>query len=522
MKIFLVFPVLMSFLAGCSPPEPSAPGKNHLIYIIADAPASLDPAATQDLVYYQIAFNIFETLITVNWKTGVFEPALATRWQSDSPQLNWTFVLRRGVRFHDGSPLHAEAVKISFERQFVAGSPYYRRKITDVFGPLAFAMIQEIRALNDSTVQFILKYPHAAFLDNLASPYYATIVSPAALETHQENFGRHPIGTGPFAFVRWDSTGKIVIKKFPQYWRQPAQLDSVIYKVVHSLDKKINDLRRGEADVISGLNAASVDQFYRDASFKMVEELSLATVILGMKFRNPPFDARRVRQAVAHAIDKKYIVANVSRNLAIPAKGPLSPLLAFYDSTLTAPEYDTVRAKTLLPKNGDDGRASVKLGYCVDTDSERGNPMAQAIKHDLQKAGLPISVQPYSNWPSYEANVLAGNDCELFLWGNLSFTRHSGDFFYALFHSRSPGNFFNYKNSAVDKLLEQARRAPDREQQRRLYRRAQEIILWETPAVFISHPKTVYATRAWVKKFSTDPLGIPSLKEVELENRSQK
>jgi len=521
MKNLLILPVLAGFLAGCSPPGPSAPGKNHLIYIIADAPTSLDPARADDLVYYQIAFNIFETLVTVNWKTGAFEPALATRWQPDSSRLTWTFVLR-GARFHDGSPLNAEAVKISFERQFVAGSPYYRPKFTDRHGPLAFAMIQEIRAVDDSTVQFQLKYPHAAFLDNLASPYYSTIVSPAALESHKENFGRHPVGTGPFEFGRWDSTGEIVIKGFSPYWSRPAQLDSVIYKVVPSLDKKIDDLRRGKADVASGLSAASVNQFYGDSSFKMVEELSLATAILGMKLRNSPFDALHVRQAVAHAIDKRYVIGSLGRNLSIPAQGPLSPLLAFYDSTLAAPEYDTVRAKMLLQKSGYAGQPLVKLGHCVDTDSERASPLLQAIKHELQKVGIPVAVQLYSNWPSYEANVLKGNDCELFLWGHLSVTRHPGDFLYALFHSQSPQNYLNYKNSEVDAMLEQARRAPDREQQCRLYRRVQEIILWETPAVFISHPKVVYAIRAWVKNFSADPLGIPSLKEAELENRSQK
>jgi len=512
MKKFLFVLASAGFLAGCSRPDPVS-GNKQLIYMIAAAPVSLDPAETNELVYYQIVFNIFETLITVNWRTGAFEPALATHWRYDSSQVRWTFNLRRNAFFHDGSPLNAGAVKISFERQIVAEGT---DKKTGLYGRQAFAMIREIRAVNDSTVQFLLKYPHAAFLDHLASPYYSTIASQRGLETHAENFGRRPVGTGPFEFVRWDTAGQIVLKKFSQYWGQRPHLDSVIYKVVESVDEKIKALRRGQADVISGLSAASVSQFYSDTSFRIVEETMLATAILGMKLRQPPFTNAAMRQAVAHAIDKNYLAVNVSRNLAIPAHGPLSPLLAFYDSTLVVPEYDTVRAKILLQQAGAIGRLPVKLAYCVDTDNRRGAPLVQTIKHNLQAIGMQTEILPCPNWQKYEAGVLHGAAAELFIWASLSFTRHPGDFLYSLFYSKSPNNFFDYKNSEVDRLLEQAQRTVDFTAQRRLYRRVQEIVLQETPAVFFNHPKVVYATRSWVKNFSTDPLGIPQLKEVTL------
>lgn len=515
MKKFLFMLASAGFLAGCSRPD-KIDGNNRLIYMIAAAPGSLDPTEVNDLFYYQIVFNIFETLITVNWRTGAFEPALAMQWNYDSSQTSWTFNLRRGVRFHDGSPLNAGAVKISFERQIVADGT---DKKNGLYGRQAFAMIREIRAVNDSTVQFMLKYPHAAFLDHLASPYYSTIASQRGLETHAENFGRHPVGTGPFEFVRWDTAGQIVLKKFSQYWESPPPLDSIIYKVVESLDEKIKALRQGRADVISGLSAASVSQFYSDTSFRMVEEASLATAILGMKLRQPPFNHAAMRQAVAHAIDKNYLAVNVSRNLAIPAHGPLSPLLAFYDSTLAVPEYDTVRAKILLQQAGAIGPLPVKLAYCIDTDNRRGAPLVQTIKHNLQMIGVQTEILPYSNWQKYEDEVLRGGAAELFIYGNLSFTRHPGDFLYSLFYSKSPNNFFNYKNPEVDRLLDQAQRTVDIAAQRRLYRRVQEIVLQETPAVFFNHPKMVCATRAWVKNFSIGPRGIPNLKGVTLNKR---
>jgi len=509
-------------LPACSTDDPAEIANANpqiLRFAIQSHPASLDPAATRDLTYYQIAFNLFETLIAVNWQTGQFDSRLATTWQADSTGLCWTFTLRRGVKFHDGTPLNAEAVKISFERQFEARSRHYRSQATDKYGPVAFDMLKEIRALNDSTLQFILKYPHAAFPDNLATPYYASIVSPRALETFGENFGQHPIGTGPFEFVRWLPDSQIVIKNFSLYWGKTAKLDTVIYQVIPLVESRIEALEQGQVDVIGGLSAAYVDRLYSNQDITMVEELSLATVILGMKCGQYPFNKIEARQAVAHAIDKKNIVLNLGRNLSIVARGPLSPLLAYHDSTLASSSYDTVKARAFLKRVGYAGDVSVVLNSCVDTDSLRGSPTLQAIKTDLEQVGLTMVMQPYHDWSNYETKVLHGHNRVLFYWGRLSFTRHPGDFLYSLFHSKSPQNYFNYKSPEVDELLTRARRTIDREQQRLLYRRVQEIILQEAPAVFISHPKIVYATRTRVKNFHATPLGIPLLQEVELEER---
>lgn len=514
--------LLLGFLLGCAERQPPDAAVNYLRYVIAAPPNSLDPAATQDLSFYQIAFNILETLIAVNWQTGAFEPALATSWQPDSLHLRWTFVLRRGVFFHDGSPLNAAAVKASFERQFLAASPYYHPKLTDRYSLTAFDMMKEIRAPNDSTVQFILKYPHAAFLDNLASPYYATIVSQQGLATYGENFGRHPIGTGPFEFARWDSKGgSIVIKKNSRYWREPAQLDSVVFQVIPGLEARINDLRQGRAEVISNLSAASVFSFYGDTSITMIEEQSLGVVLVGIKNNKPPFNILQARQALAHAINREYIVKNLGRNLSLLAKGILPPMLAYYDSTLTTLPYDTAKARTLL-QNGAAPRRVLQFGYYADTDSLRRSPLLQEIVYELKQAGIPTIIRSYNDWREYETETLKGDSADLFIWASLSYTRHPENFLYALFHSQSPQNYCGYANAEVDALLEQARRTRDAATQQQLYRRVQEIILREAPAIFISHPKIVYAIRARVKNFRASPLGIPQLTAVTVEKSPPK
>jgi peptide/nickel transport system substrate-binding protein len=520
MKSTMVLLLIVLYLSGCSKQEPSQAIKRSdaiLIYGIPQAPTSLDPATATDLIYYQITFNIFETLIAIDWATSEFIPVLARSWQSDSTGLRWRFSLRQGVVFHDGSPLNAEAVKISFERQYDESSPYFRRNVTDKWGYSTFNMLQEIRAINDSTVEFILKYPYSAFPNSLATPNLATIVSINALKTSSRQFGQQPIGSGPFQFVRWGPDRRIVIKRFPKYWGKPTHLDSVIYQIIPSLEIKIQGLRNGQVDVISGLSAASVDQLYHTPSIHVVETLLPATAFLGFNCQTYPFAEAKLRHAVARVLDKKTMVASISRGLATVARGPLPPMVEGYDSTLFSPQFEPQTAKAELQSLGYANSTVVNLHYFIETDTLRANPMVQALKSNLEKLGLQVRVVAYRNWQVYEEAIRMGSKSQLF-WGvGGSYTRHADNFLYPWFHSQSSNNVFKYKNPEVDLLLEQARRTSDTVQQRELYRKAQAIILQDCPAVFFSHPKAIYAIRKRVKNFKVDPLAIPWLHEVKLE-----
>ncbi|MGH7595049.1 MAG: ABC transporter substrate-binding protein [bacterium] len=515
-KCFKVLLLALCFW-GCFTPQPSQIANTHLRYGIPQAPLSLDPATTTDLIYYQIAFNIFETLIAMDWEKGAYVPRLATSWQPDSTRMQWTFSLRQDVVFHDGSPLNAAAVKASLERQFDCNTPFYRRDQTDTYGLFAFSMIKEIRAVNDSTVEFILKYPYSAFLDNLATPNFAAIVSPRALKNFGENFGRHPVGTGPFQFESWKPDSQIVIKKFERYWDKPPQLESVIYKIIPSLDDKLQQLRNGELEVMSGLSAASANQLYQTHGIKVVTADLMGTVFIGFNCQIYPFSDVKIRRAVAHALDIKSMVHSLSRGFSIVARGALPPRSRDYDTTLTSPAYAPQTAQALLQSTGYRNGAAVQLPYLSHTDTLRADPLAQAIKAALEKIGFSVDLVRYHDWETYRKSVLLGGKYQLFRDAWLGYTRHPDNFLYPLFHSQSSHNFFKYKNSQVDALLEQARRTPDEPTQRVLYRRVQEIIAQDVPAIFFSHPQAVYAIRDRVKNFRVDPLAIPWLNEVRLE-----
>lgn len=503
---------------GCSAPQPRQVPGMSLRYGISQAPGSLDPATETDLIYYQIAFNIFETLLAMDWEKGAFVPRLATAWQLDSTGMQWTFSLRPRVLFHDGSPLNAEAVKISLERQFDADSPYFRQDQTATYGLSAFNMIKEIRVVNDSTVQFILKYPYPAFPDNLATPFFAAIVSPQALQKFGENFGQHPVGTGPFRFENWLPDRQIVIKQFERYWDKPPQIAKVIYQIIPSLDLRLKQIKSGDLEVISGLSAANVSDLNLTPGIKIVERELLGTAYVGFNCQSYPFSEVKVRQAIRHALDKKKMVLSISRGLATVAKGLLPPMSEDYDSTVVADEtYNLAMAQALLARAGYVPGARANLHFRIEADRLRANPMAQALKSYLEMAGLQVELVAEQNEKDYQTAIRSRNGGQLFWQASKSYTRHSDSFLYPLFHSQSPDNLFQYKNPEVDSLLEQARRTPDKQIQHALYRRIQEIILQDVPAVFFSHPKAVYAIRDNVKNFKVDPLAIPWLQEVRLE-----
>lgn len=199
------------------------------------------------------------------------------------------------------------------------------------------------------------------------------------------------------------------------------------------------------------------------------------------------------------------------------ARGPHSPMSSGYDTTLADLVYDPELAKALLQRSGYDTSVAVIIHSFAQTDTSRGDPLAQSIKTYLAKIGLKVELVLHHDWAAYLQATFVEGKSQLFVDGWMTYTRHPDNFLYPLFHSQAQHNFFKYKNLEVDRLLEQGRRTLDATEQRALYRRVQEILLAEVPAVFISHPRAVYAIRERVKNFTVDPLAIPWLHDVTLE-----
>ncbi len=253
-------------------------------------------------------------------------PALATSWTISEDGKTYSFKLRDGVKFHDGAPFNAEAVKFNFERMLKDDHPFHD---TGPF-PLSFffSAVDKIEAPDAWTVVFTLKEPYAPFLSNLAYPT-GLIVSPAAVKKYGKDFGRHPSGTGPFKFAEWVSNTKVVVEANPDYWDGATKLKAVVFRPITDANTRVAEMLSGGVDIMVEVPPDNLATFASDPSFKVQEQTGPHLWFLILNTKDGLFGDKRVRQAVNYAINKKAMVENVLQGTAEIAAGPTPPAFAW-------------------------------------------------------------------------------------------------------------------------------------------------------------------------------------------------
>ncbi|KPC98772.1 Oligopeptide transport ATP-binding protein OppF [Geobacillus sp. BCO2] len=236
--------------------------QDTLVYGRGGDSVSLDPATVTDGESLKVTKNIFDTLLDYNDNDTSIKPALATEWTISNDGLTYTFKLRQGVKFHDGTEFNADAVVFNFERWANGNAdkfPYYG----SMFGGYKqddSHVIKEVKALDKYTVQFVLKRPQAPFLKNLAMTPFA-IASPEAVKKYGDKFGEHPVGTGPFVFKEWKRNERIVLEKNKDYWEKGyPKLNQLIFVSIPDNSARLNALLKGEIDIMEDLNPTDLKQ----------------------------------------------------------------------------------------------------------------------------------------------------------------------------------------------------------------------------------------------------------------------
>jgi len=479
-------------------------------------PKSLDPSVDTAVNDFRILMNMYDGL--VRYKDGTLEPepALAKSWDISDDGLTYTFHLRDGVKFHDGTPFNADAVKFTFDRMLDKDNPYYD---TGPF-PLAFffSAIDSVTAVDGSTVTFKLKEPYAPFLSNLAYPT-GLIVSPAAVKQYGKDFGRHPSGTGPFKFEEWDSNTKVVVSRNDDYWDGAPPLDAVVFRPITDANTRVAEMLSGGIDLMVEVPPDNLKQFQDDPNFKVYEQAGPHVWFLILNAKEGPFADKRVRQAVNYAIDKKSLVDNVLQGTAEVAAGPTPPAFAWaYDNKLQPYPYDPEKARQLLKEAGAEG-AELTF-YVTEGGSGMLDPvaMATAIQADLAKVGLKVNIKTFE-WNTFLGEVnpgLAGKaDMAEMAW----MTNDPDTLPYlalrtGAFPDKGGFNSGYYSNPKVDALLEKARTSTDQAERAKLYKQMQEIVHDDAPWAFIANWKQNAVSTAAVKDFSLQPSFFLILRDV--------
>ncbi|MCW8907512.1 MAG: ABC transporter substrate-binding protein [Sedimenticola sp.] len=500
LPILLVTLLLPAIVFARTPPDVLVVGQ------IAE-PKSLDPHAVTALNDFRILVNLYDGLVRYREGTLEIAPALAERWEISPDGTRYRFFLRQGVRFHDGTPLNAVAVKFNFERMLDEAHPYHD---TGPF-PLAFffSAVEEVRVIDPLTVEFQLEQPYAPFLSNLAYPT-GLMVSPAAVRKHGKAYGRHPAGTGAFRFAEWQANAKVVLLRNPDYWDGAPPLEAVIFRPVSDPNTRMAELLSGGIDLMLEVPPDSLQPLREDSAYRVHEQAGPHLWYLILNTREGPFSDSRVRQAANYAINKRGLVENILQGSAEVAAGPIAPAFAWaHNPEVTPYPYDPEQARALLREAGYDG-SPVTL-YVTEGGSGMLDPviMGTAIQADLQAVGMPVKIETYE-WNTYLGRVnpgLAGKaDMAEMAW----MTNDPDTLPFLTLHSQalpSEGGFNSgyYSNPQLDALLDRARRSTDSGERAELYHQVQALVHQEAPWVFVAHWKQNAVTAARVQGFRLQP-----------------
>ena len=441
-------------------------------------PSGLDPAKNTEFYEYQIFSQIYEPLLTLDRDYKTLRPCLAETWSMSENKLVYTFHLRQGVRFHDGSLLTADAVQFSFTRQLRLRSDYQ-----------PFNIIDTISSRDSLTLEIKLKSPYLPFLYSLASPNGLLVISKKALEKYGDHIDRHPVGTGPFYLDKWEEDKLITLAAYPEY-REKSTIDKVTFLLPDSVSQAEILLRDGDLDVLYMVAGQWLNRLKWLGAADYYVQKSLNTFYLGFNLKNRPVNNLKVRQAILRGIDIKRSIYISNRGNALPAYSPIPPIFNGFDD-LKQDDYNPEISRELLTKAGFENGLLLNLN--VFRPSYSRQIKVELIKAQLEKIGIKLKTNFFDDWELFKSSLKAKN-CHLFLDGyGCELIGDPGNYLFALFHSNSPSNHTNFSDMRVDSLLEQAFKEGDPQKRHEMYRSIVKITLKDTPAVYDSHVISIFA-----------------------------
>jgi peptide/nickel transport system substrate-binding protein len=498
--------LVASLLALALPAAAAAQPAGTLVVGLVAEPVNLDPAQVTDLNSNRVGRRVVETLVTFPEEKTEVVPGLAESWTISKDGLQYTFKLRKGVSFHDGTPLNAAAVKFSIERQINPDHPAYKLGKYP-FANYFFGNVKAVEPLSDDRVAFLLKEPRASFLAVLTAGA-ASIVSPAAVMKAGVDYPSRPVGTGPFKFASWDRGQRVVLEKNPAYWKGPVKYERVVFRPIVEDQARLTELLTGQLDLIVGVPADFVGQLESNPKVGVLRQTGVHVWYLGINNQKKPFDDRRVRQAMNYAVDKDAIVRDVLKGTGTPSKGPVQPNTWGAEPGLRFYPHDPARAKKLLAEAGYPNGFSTTL-WVPESGSGMQTPVAMStvIQSNLKAVGITVALQTME-WGAYLAK-LRSKEQELFALSWMAGMEDPDMVLYPLLHSSqwTPNgpNRALYRNEKFDQLLTEARHTTDQAKRAALYRQAQKILVEDAPWIFVDHEVQIAAFARRVQGFKLHP-----------------
>ncbi len=459
---------------------------------IDSSPAGLDPhliTAFNSVVIVQ--GNIYEGLTAIAKDLSVV-PGLAESWDISEDGLTYTFKLRSGVKFHDGSDFDAEDVAASIRRvQAEAIASPLASRVTPITG---------IEVVDPTTITLTLDAPFAPILSSLAG----IAIVPAELEADAEGLQQTPVGTGPFKFAEWQPNGFIRLDKNAEYWAEgQPKLDEVVVHFVPEAATRQVGVTTGEYDLLPGIDPATALQLQGQAGVTVQETRDIAYTLLGLNTSREPFDDAKVREAINYLINRQEIIDGALFGAGVPA-GPLSPALvnwAVDPSTFACYAHDVEKAKALLAQAGVATPLQLTMNVLPRQDTR---DIAQVLQQQLAAGGIEVELitQEIGDFVQSWRN----SDFDMFVSANGG-SPDPDEYFYRTFRSEGSTNVFKYSDSEIDAWLDEGRSTTDPAARKAIYDQVQAKLACEGPAAHIAFGTLYTAVADGVEGFEIYPNG---------------
>ncbi|MBN2287200.1 MAG: ABC transporter substrate-binding protein [Tissierellales bacterium] len=507
LSVFLAIVLILSILAGCGNNNTTQNTPTQEPLDIAYYAYNSEPILNWDpSVMFSngiiILNNTYETLLRFYPDTKEFEHVLATNYEKSEDGMVWTFQLRKGVTFHDGTPFTADAVKFSIERTLEIG-----QGASYIWDP-----VEEINVIDDYTVEFRLSY--AAPLDQIASsPYAAFIMSPAIKDYPSDWFeAGNEAGTGPYSLENNSMGDEVILTKFNDYWKgwDGEHFDKIIIKKIPETSSRRQMVEKGEADITLQLTPEDIEALKNNDSVKIYVEPSFTNLIAFFNTEKAPLNDINVRQALSYAFPYKDVVDYAAGGYASQSIGAIPKGHWGRGENLFQYSLNLEKAKALLQESGiQQNELKLLLTYMSGDEAER--KAAELYKAELSKIGVELEIRamPWESQWEMAMDPLPENRQDIFIMYWWPDTSNPYSWLYSLFRTEESilFNMSYYSNENFDQLIDLGyeKSGIDIEEAENLFIEAQSILIDEAPAIFIMDKEDVWVTSSSFSGFKYNP-----------------
>jgi dipeptide transport system substrate-binding protein len=525
--------LLCAFGASALMAMSSASAKT-LVYCSEGSPENFYPGINTTGTSFDVTEQIYDNIVKFERGGTAVQPALAEKWDISKDGLEYTFYLRKGVKWQSSKTFtptrdfNADDVMFMIERQWKESEPYYKVTSTNhsFFNDMGMPkLLKSVEKIDAYTVKFTLNQPEAPFLANLAMAFagvqskeYADALMKAGTP---EKLDQEPIGTGPFSLLQYQKDALIRFKAFDKYWAGKAKIDDLIFAITPDASVRWAKVQKGECHVMPYPNPADLDTMRKDPKVTVLEQPGLNIGYLAYNTTKKPFDDVRVRKALNMAIDKKAIVSAVYLSTGVAATNPIPPGQWSYNKSIKDDAFNPAEAKKLL------AAAGYKDGFTTDLwampVSRPYNPnakrIAELMQADLAKIGVKAEIKSFE-WGEYRKRMQNGEH----QMGMMGWTGDNGDpdnFLNSLLgcaSAKSNGaNVAKFCYQPFEDLTQKAKVVSNTAERTKLYEKAQVIFKEQAPWFTMAHAVQLAPVRKEVIDYKLSPFGRHTFYGVDIK-----